>query len=138
MGTIGYICPHYSNGGCDYDAKSEIFSFGIVILEVLTGIIQRQNVDGKVVLLHCSIGKYPADIRAGDWPPECAKILMDLSLDCTRDYDERISNMIVVMRRLREIKGITNIITFIIIITTIIIKISFARFQIWNRFYRQK
>lgn len=56
FGTIGYMCPFYLEGS-DYDTKSEIFSFGIVILEVLIGILQRQIVDGKSILLHRSIGK---------------------------------------------------------------------------------
>ncbi|EKX45796.1 hypothetical protein GUITHDRAFT_40202, partial [Guillardia theta CCMP2712] len=37
VGTPGYMCPRYSRGGIDFDAKCEVFSLGIVLLEMLTG-----------------------------------------------------------------------------------------------------
>ncbi len=38
-GTPAYSCPHYMTRGV-YNQKSEIYSFGIVMAEVLTGRLQ--------------------------------------------------------------------------------------------------
>jgi len=99
FGTIGYMCPSYCKGKT-YDGKCEVYSFGIVILEVLTG--KLQNKDG--ILLEETLGEIPADVRAGAWPEECTVALFKLSEDCTADYRKRIDSMATVMRILREIR----------------------------------
>jgi serine/threonine protein kinase len=38
-GTSGYMCPRYTSGGV-FEEKSEVFSFGIVLLELITGNVQ--------------------------------------------------------------------------------------------------
>jgi serine/threonine protein kinase len=99
FGTIGYMCPSYCKGK-PYDDKSEVYSFGIVILEVLTG--KLQNKEG--ILLEETIGEIPADVRAGPWPEDCSAALFKLAEDCTAEYRRRISTMATVMRVLREIR----------------------------------
>lgn len=47
FGTRGYMCPHYNDTGV-FDAKADIYSFGVVMAEVLTGRVQ--GTDG--VYLH--------------------------------------------------------------------------------------
>ena len=100
FGSIGYMCPSYCKGK-PYDDKSEVYSFGIVILEVLTGKIQ--NKDG--ILVEECIDEIPADSRAGCWPEECSSALFKLAEDCTADYRKRIPTMMTVMRALKELKG---------------------------------
>jgi serine/threonine protein kinase len=39
-GTRGYRCPRYERGSCRYDWASDMFAFGIVAAEVLTGRLQ--------------------------------------------------------------------------------------------------
>jgi serine/threonine protein kinase len=39
-GTRGYRCPRYERGSCRYDGASDMFAFGIVAAEVLTGRLQ--------------------------------------------------------------------------------------------------
>ena len=39
MGTPGYICPTYCKKAI-YDAKADIYSFGVVVAEVLSGKLQ--------------------------------------------------------------------------------------------------
>ncbi len=41
FGTLAYMCPDYCMGFAPYDQKSEIFSFGIVLGELLTGKLQQ-------------------------------------------------------------------------------------------------
>ena len=92
----------------EFDAKCEVFSFGIVIMEVLTGILQRSNsnTDGKPVLHHRCIGKHPADNRCDDeLSNESYQLLINLAKDCTKDYDSRITSMLPVVRALSEIKS---------------------------------
>ena len=36
-GTVGYMCPWYYKRNMPYDSRCEIFSFGIVFLELITG-----------------------------------------------------------------------------------------------------
>ena len=45
FGTRGYRCPRYERGTCQYSFASDMFSFGIVMAEILTGRLQR----GKLV-----------------------------------------------------------------------------------------
>ena len=103
-GTPGYMCSYY-NDGSPYDAKSEVFSFGIVLLEVLTGILQGSMRSGKNIMLHRSIDSLTADVRAGTWPEECVRQLFDLARQCIADYPVRIETMMAVMQRLRQIKA---------------------------------
>ncbi|CAM0870578.1 unnamed protein product [Alopecurus aequalis] len=41
IGTYGYMAPEYVNGG-NYSVKSDVFSFGVMVLEIMTG---RKNSD---------------------------------------------------------------------------------------------
>ena len=44
FGTAGYLCHQYVNSGV-YDAKAEVYSFGIVLLELLSGRLQGAGGD---------------------------------------------------------------------------------------------
>ena len=100
------MCPSYADTSTDYDAKSEMYSFGIVILEVLTGILQGSvDKEGKRLMLHKKILSLTPDARAGAWTRECVDQLFDLAKQCIIEYDERIGSMMLVMQRLRQIKA---------------------------------
>jgi Ran GTPase-activating protein (RanGAP) involved in mRNA processing and transport len=43
FGSRGYRCPRYERGSCQYDTASDIYSYGIVLGEVLTGTLQRSK-----------------------------------------------------------------------------------------------
>jgi hypothetical protein len=40
-GTPGYICPEYVDGGIPYSAACDIYSFGVVLIELWTGRLQN-------------------------------------------------------------------------------------------------
>ena len=64
FGTPLYMCPHYATGVGDYNAKSEIYSFGIVLAELLSGKVQgaeRVKFDRDSVLDDVIV----SDARAG-------------------------------------------------------------------------
>lgn len=46
FGSRSYRCPRYERGVCHYDAASDIFSFGVVLSEVVTGVLQRSKTKG--------------------------------------------------------------------------------------------
>ena len=119
FGTPGYMCPNYCKGR-PYDAKSEVYSFGIVVLEVLTG--RLQGVGG--VMLEEAAGvtlgasqcsstadsaddeqPLPVDRRAGEWSAECVQQLAALAKECTDEHRRRVKSMVLVMRRLRQTKS---------------------------------
>ena len=99
FGTPAYMDPKYSNDGI-YDAKSEIYSFGIVIAELLTGSLQ--GLDG--IDYDCDIGKDDLipDSRLVDnpFPVECVQVLQELVVNCLESKKKRISSMAAVMRQL--------------------------------------
>ena len=101
------MCPFYYEGATDYDAKSELYSFGIVLLEVLTGRLQGSFSGAdkkKKLMLHRSVSTLTADSRAGAWNEECVSRLLELAKQCIADYDDRIDSMKTVMHMLRQIK----------------------------------
>ena len=103
FGTAQYMCPDYMADG-DYSARSEIFSLGLVIAELLTG---RLHVDPKEKeKLKLSTERVlrgtPADARAGEWPGDAIKQLKDVVVMCTApDIEARPTDMAAVKRVLR-------------------------------------
>jgi len=41
FGTPGYICPLYSRGNKTFEASCDVFSFGIVMIELVRGCLQN-------------------------------------------------------------------------------------------------
>ena len=97
FGTPEYMCPEYLRSrSMHYDAMCDIYSFGIVVLELLTGLKQASN----DVYLQDEVHELPVD---GDWPEECVAELRELCEQCVERRSKRIKNMTTVMRRLIEI-----------------------------------
>ena len=63
----GFMCPAYMSSN-KFGDRSEVFSFGVTMLEIITG-KRNQDVDGG---LYCHFIEVEAeelvpDVRAGDW-----------------------------------------------------------------------
>ena len=43
FGTPGYTCPWYSKGGKTFEASCDVYSFGIVMIELVTGCLQNDR-----------------------------------------------------------------------------------------------
>jgi hypothetical protein len=99
FGTLAYMCPDYGMGFAPYDQTSEIFSFGIVLGELLTGKLQQPPLVIIQYMLHGS-QQFPADARAGEWPSTCAESLREIALHCMADKAQRPESMAAIVKRL--------------------------------------
>jgi interleukin-1 receptor-associated kinase 4 len=104
LGTLGYMCPEYARGDSEYDAKSENFSFGIVLLELLLGRLQGKHENDLFAFYIEDETPVSVDMRAGPWIPACAEKLEMLARECLSPYGKRIATMMAVMRRLVELE----------------------------------
>ena len=43
FGSRGYMCPWYSRGGKKFEASCDVYSFGIVMIELVTGCLQNDK-----------------------------------------------------------------------------------------------
>jgi interleukin-1 receptor-associated kinase 4 len=73
-GTPIYSCPVYLQRG-RYDAKSDIYSFGIVMAELLTGKLQSET---QNIFHQDSPSTLQSDPRAGEWPTDLVEHLRNL------------------------------------------------------------
>jgi serine/threonine protein kinase/ubiquitin len=99
FGTLAYMCPDYCLGYSLYDQKSEIFSFGIVLGELLTGKLQQPPTVIMQRMLHDET-LLPADERAGEWPPACAGAFRAIALQCMAEKVQRTGSVAIVVKQL--------------------------------------
>ena len=106
MGTSGYIDPEYFETG-DFTAKSDVFSYGVVLFELLTGLQafdSTQQGRNKKLFQRARRTVLPADARAG-FDEMKEKLLRDLAMECTaEDIDERPSLEECITRLLGEVR----------------------------------
>ena len=110
-GTDGYKCPRYAGRGEKFSAKSEVFSLGIVLLEIITGDVTITGKRKKNLYFHF-VEDEDEDIadafdpRAemdGTWPAEVKTQLKALIESCLEKPAKRIS-MQAIMRQLSELE----------------------------------
>ena len=109
QGTVEYMCPAYSSGEiAEYDAKYEVFSYGIVLLELLTGQLQGSlNDDGERLVLDKCLAEnstLPVDRRV-EWPQGVVDDVVMLARECVAPYQKRIGSMMTVMRRMEAMSN---------------------------------
>ena len=102
------LCARHNLRTQQFDAKSEIYSLGMVLLELLLGRVQ--GVDASDDLFGIYIEEEAPissdlDVRAGPWIPACAEQLEVLARECLTTYKRRITTMMTVMRRLIELEN---------------------------------
>ena len=109
MGTPGYQCPTYVVTGT-YDPRSEIFSLGIVFLELLVGKLQSNAAEFNIYETYIEDADDHdvldgLDIRAGVWDKPCVDEFVALTRECLSKYRKRITTMAPVVRRLVDLQS---------------------------------
>ena len=105
-GTPAYMCKLYMGAvQMKFDAKCDIYSFGIVLCEILTGEGQSvTNKDGDLLFEFDTIDELTPDPTAGEWPAECVQSLIGHITRCLTKKSKRIVSMTEVLQQLRDIK----------------------------------
>lgn len=102
--TSDYSCPDFIRSKTMVsDAKCDIFSFGIVLLELLTGQLQGWvNEEGKKIMLDSAL-KEKSALKADNrvqWPAIFVDDFLMLARECVAPHHGRIGSMTTVTHRL--------------------------------------
>lgn len=106
-GTVGYMSPEYIVRGKLTD-KADVFSFGILMIEVITGKINHSQPENPV--LHMVWNLYLSNrmseavdpVLEGSFPVEKATRLLHIALLCGQASDELRPSMSKVVKMLRD------------------------------------
>ncbi len=102
VGTLAYMAPEQIQGGT-VDARSDIFSFGIVIYEMLT---KRTPFRGEheAAMVYSIVNEEPEPIEKhrDDLPPDLGRILHRAIEKDPEDRYQSIADMISEVKRLRK------------------------------------
>lgn len=105
-GTSCYMAPEAMRG--DVSIKLDTFSFGIVLLELLTGLLPIDNArEERDLLTHIQNFEEELttllDIKAGETNKQVGKEMFDLALKCCRDRKKDRPTMVEVLHELEEL-----------------------------------
>ncbi|KAK3145227.1 hypothetical protein QOZ80_4AG0325740 [Eleusine coracana subsp. coracana] len=109
-GTPGYLDPEYFLTHKLTD-KSDVYSLGVVFLELLTGmqpISHGKNIVREVLMANQSGMIFSVvDSRMGSYPAECVERFAALALRCCQDETDARPSMVEVVRELEVIWQMT-------------------------------
>jgi serine/threonine protein kinase len=108
VGTLAYMAPEQLHGG-DVDARSDIFSFGVLLFEILTGRFPFRG-EHEAALMYSIINEDPESILKyrGELSPEYDRIMLRALEKDPADRYQHIDDMVSELRRL--LKGSSRIV----------------------------
>jgi tetratricopeptide (TPR) repeat protein len=102
MGTVGYMSPEQAQGKADIDHRSDIFSFGCILFEAVTGRRPFQG-DSKVQSLYRIVYEPAPPLK--DFNPAATPELQRIVRRClAKDPDERYQSIQDVAIELKELR----------------------------------
>ena len=102
VGTLAYMAPEQIQGG-EVDARSDIFSFGIVLFEMLTGHTPFRG-EHEAAMMYSILNEQPqllAQYR-NDCPPDLDRIILRALEKDPEDRYQHIDDMVSEIRRLQK------------------------------------
>ncbi|EJK54581.1 hypothetical protein THAOC_25776 [Thalassiosira oceanica] len=86
-GTPGYTCPHYLMGGCAYESACDVFSFGVLLCDLITGSSSSHKSQHYFRYKTKTIKGGPTCLvenadECADWEGISLECLVDLALRC--------------------------------------------------------
>jgi serine/threonine protein kinase/tetratricopeptide (TPR) repeat protein len=102
VGTLAYMAPEQIQGG-EVDARSDIFSFGVVVFEMLTGKLPFRG-EHDAAMMYSILNEEPEPIQAY-LPDVPSEIVHAINKALDKDPDNRyqsVGEMVIDLRRLRK------------------------------------
>ncbi len=102
LGTLAYMAPEQIEGA-DSDARSDIFSFGVVLFELLTGKLPFRG-EHDAALMYSILNEEPESVQRylPDASPEIDRIVRRALEKDPADRYQHVDDMVSELRRLRK------------------------------------
>jgi eukaryotic-like serine/threonine-protein kinase len=102
VGTLAYMAPEQIQGG-DVDARSDIFSYGVVLYEMLTGKLPFHT-EHEAALMYSIINDDPDPIQKyrNDLSPVLTNLIQRALEKDPNDRFQSINEMVIELRRLQK------------------------------------
>ncbi len=102
VGTLGYMAPEQIQGG-EVDARSDIFSFGVLVFEMLTGKLPFRG-EHEAAMVYSIVNEEPESLTTyrPDAAPEILHILSKALEKDPQDRFQSVNEMVVDLRRSRR------------------------------------
>jgi serine/threonine-protein kinase len=99
VGTLGYMSPEQIQGG-EIDNRSDIFSFGVLLFEMLTGKLPFRG-EHEAAIVYSVVNEEPQDIAA--LVPDLSPLVVNLIQRCLeKDPEDRYQTMKDAVSELRR------------------------------------
>ena len=102
VGTLAYMAPEQIQGG-EVDARSDIFSFGIVLYEMLTGCLPFRG-EHEAAMVYSIVNEEPTPIQS-HLPDVSSELVHVLDRALEKDPEDRyqtVHDMVIDLRRLKK------------------------------------
>jgi serine/threonine-protein kinase len=102
VGTLAYMAPEQIQGG-EVDARSDIFSFGVVLFEMLTGFMPFRG-DHEAAVMYSIVNEEPESLqkRRPDISAEIDRIIRRALEKDPEDRYQHIDDMVSELRRVQK------------------------------------